>query len=181
MKNLLVVLVFMCCTYSVFAQARKPSKSHYLSSFVELSGQTGYAAPYLDFLLYYPNKRIHHALAVGCMVRSFPTAYNTVITILPFQYNMLMGKSPNYFEIGTGFTILLFPEYEVLLAPLSPYSSAFVKEHQVYAVSPRLGYRYQDINGGLFGKFSIVPTNISLGGEMFQPILPVSISLGYTF
>jgi hypothetical protein len=181
MKNLLVLLL-MCIVLPAFAQVEKPMKRHYLTGFAELSGQTGYGALYADFLLYNPNKHLHHAFAAGFTLYSYSLVSSKItIAVFPLQYNLLIGKSPNYFEIGTGFTVLSFPEYTIALSPLSPYAYGIVPAHETYMIAPRIGYRYQDINGGLFGRFSIVPLNLTWQGERIEPFLPVSISLGHTF
>ena len=105
---------------------------------------------------------------------------------LPLSYNWLIGKKNHHFEFGTGLTFLYLDDR---YSPIDNFS--------VFG-APKIGYRYQRKQGGLFFK-----ANINLLIDLFHiefyksyrfvssfsdvigtglPLFPCpGISLGYTF
>jgi len=94
---------------------------------------------------------------------------------VPAEINFLLGKGKHHLEIGSG---LVFKTY---------YRTNFYvyREYKVFYISGtiRLGYRYQQPNGGLFINAGLVPSlrlisNISRYDALYSFF---GIGIGYTF
>ena len=111
-KRYIYLLVFYLYGSSAIYGQRTdivPVMTQPISLFAELGGQTQFGAVYVDYLLPTPQLKIHQSVSIGLIVRPLPNYYDATGFIIPIQYNLLFGKSDDYFELGFGFNALHLP------------------------------------------------------------------------
>jgi len=84
------------------------------------------------------------------------TYYNatSTVTYFPLEFNALVGKSKNFLEIGLGFT----PSFGERSSIYSNGKMLGIQEYNFdFIIVPRIGYRFQPQNGGLFFRIGITP------------------------
>ena len=179
--RLILSFVLVMVVFSLKAQTM-PIRPKLSSVFLELGGQTGYYGVYYDMVFYRPNKKVHSAAALGfSVVPYYANDPPPAMYILPIQYHWLLGRESDYLELGAGANIMFLPEVK---KPLFWGGIATIPPEIRFGFAPHIGYRHQPTAGGFLCKIDIVPIVINplIGIEpIVHQIIPLSVSLGYTF
>jgi hypothetical protein len=109
---------------------------------------------------------------------------------IPVSYNWLLGKKSHHFELGIGLTSLL----------VNPNSNVGTDSYTY--MTPKIGYRFQRPNGGLFFRATVTPmiailnvSSIKYNNETYRQFSTLNnvaglgyaafpwpgLSMGYTF
>lgn len=190
MKNLFLALVAILATINVMAQSGGELSTEDINFysvqrstiFAEASVLGAYYTANYDFIVIsHPSLKITTTAGAGL------TSFSNSHPLLSLGMNALVGKSAHRIETGVGITTVI-NETTVAAQPNMTTDNGveawqFTGEQHytnMYA-SARLGYRYQQDNGGLFARVGFVPMlpvythgdkDIKLGG---------TVGIGYTF
>lgn len=150
------------------------------SIYFEFLGQTIFGSLSYDRLLR-ENKKIKNSLSVGL------GAYFKSLS-LPLSYNILFGKKKHYFETGMGLTMYYYHN-----SYFDKVSGAVDNKEYSLWLTPKIGYRFQNNNGGFFYRLNFFPfitlfKHVS-GSNPYtlyypdadQPWPWLGMSFGYTF
>lgn len=167
-----LLLIFICCSFLSFSQLQNDSyKKNNL--YVEFLGQ-GFIGSLNYDRLFDTEGIVKKSYSIGGIYASdiknfqflnsypYPNTYNFG---LPISYNILIGKKNSYLEFGIGLSTFYFHGNVYIQEGFcgthfpSEYN-AKVKNFNFY-FNPKIGYRYQRKNGGLFLKATFSP-NINL-------------------
>lgn len=190
-----VCLTFLCfCFSTAFGQEKSLSGALKRNTIhAEAFGQ-GFCWS-LDYdRLFNTEKRIINSFTVGLVYvpKSIQFGEGTYYGI-PISYNWLFGKKNHHLELGIGLTSLVVrKEYGDPVVSLSSYTY----------LTPKIAYRYQRHQGGLFFKATatlmvdlLSTTTYNFSGEAYRvfstmnnvagldyPVFPwPGLSIGYTF
>ena len=146
MKNLITCLIIFSFTHSVFSQVNEASTTIEKNTvYAEAFGQ-GFCWSLNYDRLFNTEKRIMNSYTAGIVYvpQSIQFGDGTYYGI-PLSYNWLIGKKSHHLELGVGLTSLL----------VNPNSS--VKSDFYTYLTPKIGYRFQRPQGGLFFKATATP------------------------
>lgn len=146
MKNLITCLIIFSFTHSVFSQVNEASQTIEINTvYAEAFGQ-GFCWSLNYDRLFNIEKRIMNSYTAGIVYvpESIQFGDGTYYGI-PLSYNWLIGKKSHHLELGIGLTSLL----------VNPNSS--VKSDFYAYLTPKIGYRFQRPQGGLFFKATATP------------------------
>jgi len=146
MKNLITCLIIFSFTHSVFSQVNETSTTIEKNTvYAEVFGQ-GFCWSLNYDRLFNTEKRIMNSYTAGIVYvpESIQFGDGTYYGI-PLSYNWLIGKKSHHLELGIGLTSLL----------VNPNSS--VKSDFYAYLTPKIGYRFQRPQGGLFFKATATP------------------------
>ena len=147
------------------------------SLYIEIGGQSIFYSLNYDKLLQ-KNENFNRSFSIGVSVIPKTTLCEYGVSI-PVSYNFLYGKTEHKFEIGIGLT----PVYTVRHTTqqfggtvdsegMMNYGGQYVTyvykylSHEKYLYfTPKIGYRYQKQEGGLFFKAELTPV---FAGYFFQ-------------
>ncbi|MBI4930746.1 MAG: hypothetical protein HY841_08290 [Bacteroidetes bacterium] len=174
--------------------------------YAELGGQAGIYSLNYD-RIFRVNKKVKNSVSFG--LELFPSRYDFIL-FTPVSYNFLFAKKNSHLELGIGLTIFS-NRYKV--NPNTYYTSPYISNSTIgrgtdyiLFASPKIGYRYQRLQGGIFFKVAFSPIinivayygsakfknesqfNQTGSFHFFEPfgslghVLPwAGISIGYTF
>lgn len=146
MKKLTTLLIIFTLTHSVFSQVKETSTTIEKNTvYAEAFGQ-GFCWSLNYDRLFNTEKRIMNSYTAGIVYvpKSIQFGDGTYYGI-PLSYNWLIGKKSHHLELGVGLTSLL----------VNPNSS--IKSDFYAYLTPKIGYRFQRPQGGLFFKATATP------------------------
>ncbi len=141
MKPLFFLILFFFQVQSVVGQKILKSKNINNSIYAEAFGQ-GFCWSLNYDRMIITKSTIHHSFSAGLVYVPKVIGFGDGVYYgIPISYNLLFGKKNHHFEFGLGLTnMLVFPEIN---NGLSKY---------YLCLTPKVGYRFQKPNGGLFLK-----------------------------
>jgi hypothetical protein len=146
MRNLIASLIILTLINSVFSQENNVSNIFERNTiYTEAFGQ-GFCWSLNYDRLFNTEKRIMNSYTAGIVYvpESIQFGDGTYYGI-PLSYNWLIGKKSHHFELGIGLTSLL-------VNPNSTVRSDFYSYF-----TPKIGYRFQRQQGGLFFRATATP------------------------
>lgn len=157
-------LTFLFCTLSAESQDtlvldRSMARN---TVYLEVFGQGLFNSLSYDRILF-PEFKVMHSASIGLTFIP-PISYMQVVAI-PVSYNFIFGQRKHHFELGLGFTPMIFKEIGI--------QSSFYTEDQngnqtlikeqidnvnlFFYFTPKIAYRYQKYDGGFFFKAGLTP------------------------
>jgi len=129
--------------------------------YVELLGQGLYNAFTFD-RLHLENARSMTSYSAG--ITLIPSKDLFVLAV-PISYNLLLGKRNHFLELGLGFTVMNLVEGNVAWGTNEVNSTGdtiYVEKlgsiaHYYSYFTPRIGYRFQQEDGGFFARVTLTP------------------------
>ncbi|QQS29218.1 MAG: hypothetical protein IPM47_20685 [Sphingobacteriales bacterium] len=200
MKKAFVVLVLVLAGLSIQAQensnlATAPDQEETIFQTVEIQKNTFFAEVGGNGTLYSVN--IDQVLLAGHnfkistrigMGLSSSVFEKDIDPIIPIEGNIWFGKNKHHFETGMGVVAAFgFDETPPATIQITENGTKVIQyqsgqEYTSLYAFTRIGYRYQNSNGGLFFRAGITPTVTAYSKvEGANPKLEGSISIGYTF
>ncbi len=152
LSTLIFIVIFSLISFSINAQnLQEPVKRN--TVFVELAGNSGsiYSINY-DRILVSKEKWKIAGRVGGSYLNSFDKFKKLEIS-MPLEISILRGKGPHYLEFGMGATPKIF-KYEM---PGWRVNEIETIRNISVLLLPRIGYRYQQLNGGQFFKIGFTP------------------------
>ena len=146
MKKLTTFLIIFTLTHSVFSQVKEASTTIEKNTvYAEAFGQ-GFCWSLNYDRLFNTEKRIMNSYTAGIVYvpQSIQFGDGTYYGI-PLSYNWLIGKKSHHLELGVGLTSLLVNPNSIVKSDFYAY------------LTPKIGYRYQRPQGGLFFKATATP------------------------
>jgi hypothetical protein len=201
MKLLLTLIATAFVSAGSYAQDTLPNKHIRRNTiYVEAFGQGIYNSISYD-RLYCTNHKIKTSVNAG--VTLVPLKDYFVIAT-PVAYNFLFGKKSHHLELGLGVTAMYakikYPQVRLIFDdPSTPNSFIEYYVNKFIYFSPKVGYRFQQTNGGFFMVINFVPaiyfpTKNNNNLKLVQPwkfeakeklahykTPSIGLSLGYTF
>jgi hypothetical protein len=170
MKNLAIMLLIFATTKVCLSQKTDSViklKKH--TVYVEAFGQGLYNSFCYDKLMRI-DKKIKSSGTFGLTLIPHPQLF---VFATPISYNLLVGKNNNYFELGLGFTPMLIYFDKISASEMYSDQSGNLQENNYEGtqtnfysyITPKLGYRYQQKNGGLFFRATITPVLAGINKE----------------
>lgn len=155
MKNLLIILIIILKSISLFSQNTNENSYARNTIFFELGGNGGIYSINYDRIFII--KHLKFSIRAGMSFFVFKLEENKPIKIqysprFPIQLNLLIGKRNNYFVVGYGGTPYWYNDQSI--------TGAFF---------PNIGYRYQRDEGGTFYKIEFSPCIFDEGEYTFIP------------
>ena len=130
--------------------------------YLEVFGQGLFNSLSYDRILF-PEFKVRQSASIGLTFIP-PISYMQVVAI-PVSYNFIFGQRKHHFELGLGFTPMIFKEIGL--------SSSFYSEDQsgnqtlvyekvdninlLFYLTPKIGYRFQKPEGGFFFRGTLTP------------------------
>lgn len=150
--------------------------------------------------LFRVDRNVRNSFSIGL---AFTPVDESLITGLPLSYNFIWGHQNSHLELGIGLTLLRIKDI-VHIGNQDQYNVTGTETNYYTYFSPKISYRYQNSQGGLFLKAGIAPMfaivnriamtneqyfNMRPGYEYFENVCGFGysafpwfgISLGYTF
>ncbi|MCX6189242.1 MAG: hypothetical protein NTW54_06530 [Bacteroidetes bacterium] len=151
MKKLVFSLFVNLFATLIFAQTESSSlMPQRNSAYIEIFGQ-GLNSSFTFDRLYRLNKKVKSSFSIGLViVPKFEHFGEGGYLGVPISYNFLFGKKNHHLELGMGLTVL-------------GLSSGFAGEGLTKVISyysyftPKIGYRFQKPQGGLFFRIGLAP------------------------
>lgn len=172
MKKIILIL-FIVCPFLIFSQeGQKKIEFKRNTLYFEAFGQGMYNAFSYD-RLYRIDKKIKTSITVGLTV--IPSGELFVLAT-PVAYNFLLGQKSHHLEFGIGITPMYIREGKITVT--RGYTDVnnvrqeenFIGHDNNYFVyvTPKLGYRFQKPEGGMFYRVTLTPptSGISYWGPM---------------
>lgn len=146
MKTLITVtLVFFCWNLTIGQEKSTKDNLERNTIYAEAFGQ-GFCWSLNYDRLFNTEKRFMNSLTAGLVYVPQNMGFGDGIYYgIPVSYNWLLGKKSHHLELGIGLTSLL-------VNPNSNKNSSFY----VY-LTPKIGYRFQRPQGGLFFRATLTP------------------------
>ena len=138
-NSFLIFLVIFLCSEELFSQELKNGgtiRKH--SLFLEIGGNGVFYSINYDALFLLSTNFGFSVRAGFSIAPPFLTGSDWGLTI-PAEFNVLLGKTKNFFEFGVGSTLI----------------RSFAGRNTEFPLVGRLGYRYQKTDGGLFFRIGI--------------------------
>lgn len=185
------ILIQFVVVTSLFGQQVENNLGKKHSIYAEVFGQ-GFSGSLNYDMLFNRDRKWKKSFTVGIVFtpKAFDFGDGTYFGI-PVSYNWLYGKKRNFLELGVGLTTQACKN----VSEVNPFS--------IYTyLTPKIGYRFQAFNNGIFFRATITPHiallnsdfrnwggKTSSGSYVFNnvlnldyPVFPwVGFSLGYTF
>lgn len=195
-KSVLLTLmsVFVFSQYKVFAQVEKETKTESSAEifkakhaiYGELGGtSTGYAINY--GFIFHQKERLKFAAGAGFFMRyqdeDVRISSGFLRPSFSTEISALWGKSKGHLEFGTGF--VAYRSKQFIFDENFPRNIR-VRQYWGKIIVPRIGYRYQKPDGGLFFRAAYTPwirfKNLEGDEEKvnFNPF-GIGLSLGWSF
>ena len=174
------ILIHFSITLSLFSISQTNTISNNLkrnSLYFEIGGQSIFYSVNYDKLIHVREK-IQTSFTVGASIVPKNTFCDFGIST-PVSYNLILGKSTHKFVIGIGLTPFYIKRYIVdeissmfdyqgfmnYGGQISTYKINYLAKEFYFYLTPKLGYRYQKQEEGLFIKADLTPL---LAGYFFQ-------------
>lgn len=199
-RNLLIILLQLTLTTSVFAQENvNPIKNKH-TVYAEIFGQ-GFSGSLNYDLLFNSSGNWKRSFTIGAVVvpKSFGFGDGAYLGV-PVSYNWLYGKKRSFLELGIGLTTQAVDDRAFAGNGIDGSKQAFSSLYTY--ITPKLGYRFQPYKSGLFFRATLTPhialvnTNwstrggsLTTGSYFFNNVINIGnraipwfgFSLGYTF
>ena len=156
------ILIFLVWPCLIFAQdTSEVSTLKRNSIYFEVSGQGIY--PSLNFdRLHHIDKKINTSYSAGLTL--VPTS-SLFILSTPISYNWLFGQKNSHLELGIGLTAMYLREGKIDASRgytdqdgVYRYDRFVGHENNFFSyITPKIGYRLQKQNGGLFLRINLTP------------------------
>ena len=112
--------------------------------------------------LYRVDKKVKSSFTTGVTIRPFGGLF---VLGVPISYNFLFGKNSHHLELGLGITALGVREIDLIAQKQVYYSDSnfYIQDFMAkrnslfFYCTPKVGYRFQNPNGGLFFRVAITP------------------------
>jgi hypothetical protein len=155
MRQLPIILVLLICPFlSNGQEINAPQNVSRNTIYLEAFGQGLYNSISFDRLLKL-NKKIKRSVSTGLTL--IPSKELFVIAT-PISYNYLIGeKSNHHLELGIGFTPMFMNDGNISVITGSEMHFRASQNMFFSFVTPKIGYRYQRSNGGLFFRLTFTP------------------------
>jgi hypothetical protein len=151
MKNAFLFSIHVIIPIIAFGQHNfKSTMQKKNTIYIELLGQGVFYSIAFNHLINV-DKKIKNSFTIGATF--FPSFQdgNLFVMGIPASYCWLLAKNKNYLELGGGLTVITINQ-----PTLAPYDSLGVKTNYSYLFcSPKIAYRFQNINGGFFFRASL--------------------------
>ena len=162
MKTIITILITIICPALALSQDTNtvaPIKRN--SIYVEYAGQGLYPSVSFD-RLYRTDKKFKTSFTGGLTLVPIPDYF---VFSIPISYNYLIGKRKSKLELGIGLTAMYLREGNIPASygykddnGVYHYEQFIGHEHNFFAYfTPKIGYRYQNPNGGLFLRATLTP------------------------
>lgn len=140
MKTIFTALVLLLQVQMFFGQ-QQSSKTSMNSIYAEAFGQ-GFCWSLNYDLLLNTKTNIKHSFSLGLVYVPKVIGFGDGVYFgIPISYNLLLGKKSHHFELGLGLTNML----------VNPSLNNGLSKYYM-CLTPKVGYRFQKPNGGLFLK-----------------------------
>ena len=146
MKRTIAITIFFMSVLSVFGQEKKSGAAVERNTiYAEAFGQ-GFCYSINYDRLFNTEKRFKNSFTGGFVYVPESLEFGDgVYCGIPISYNWLLGKKSHHLELGIGLTSLV----------VNPNSN-MVSDFYTY-LTPKIGYRFQRPNGGLFLRATATP------------------------
>ena len=162
MKTIITILITIICPVLALSQDTNtvaPIKRN--SIYIEYAGQGLYPSVSFD-RLYRTDKKNKTSFTGGLTLVPIPDYF---VFSIPISYNYLIGKRKSKLELGIGLTAMYLREGNIPASygykddnGVYHYEQFIGHEHNFFAYfTPKIGYRYQNPNGGLFLRVNLTP------------------------
>lgn len=162
MKTIITLLITIICPALALSQDTNivaPIKRN--SIYIEYAGQGLYPSVSFD-RLYRTEKKMKTSFTGGLTLIPIPDYF---VFSVPASYNILFGKRKSKLELGIGLTAMYLREGNIPVSHgykddngVYHYEQFIGHEHNFFAYfTPKIGYRYQNPNGGLFLRATLTP------------------------
>lgn len=191
MKRTVGIAVFLLSVFTVFGQEKNTLNVVDRNTiYAEAFGQ-GFCYSLNYDRLFNTENRFKNSFTAGFVYVPESMGFGDGIYLgIPVSYNWLLGKKSHHFEMGIGLTSLL----------VNPNSNLGTDSYTY--LTPKIGYRFQRPNGGLFFRATVTPmiailnvSTFNFGAEKyrqfssFKNVLGLGyaafpwpgLSMGYTF
>lgn len=167
MKRMLLFLAVMLAQLSGTSQQNVniivPKRNTF---YLEAFGQGIFNSLSFD-RLYRTNKKIKTSLTIGITIWNPKNSTEHYSAFgAPVSYNWIFGKNNHHLELGAGLSYMkITQQFDY------GYDTKTYADHLIY-FTPKVSYRYQVPEGGLFFRLSLTPpiglmTKTSFGGEYY--------------
>lgn len=161
-KIIILTVIFLCPFITIGQQNIKVIEIKRNSIYFEAFGQGLYNSISFD-RIYKIDKKIKTSFSAGLTI--VPTSELCVLGI-PASYNYLFGQNNHHLELGLGLTAmyLRFGKLSVSEGLTDVNGNTQTNNYIGYQnnfysyFTPKLGYRYQNKNGGLFLRLTLTPS-----------------------
>ena len=184
------ILIHFSITLSLFSISQTNTISNNLkrnSLYFEIGGQSIFYSVNYDKLIHVREK-IQTSFTVGASIVPKNTFCDFGIST-PVSYNLILGKSTHKFVVGIGLTPFYIKRYIVdeissmfdyqgfmnYGGQISTYKINYLAKEFYFYLTPKLGYRYQKQEEGLFIKADLTPL---LAGYFFQEKIREGYGIG---
>ena len=162
MKTIITILITIICPVLALSQDTNtvaPIKRN--SIYIEYAGQGLYPSVSFD-RLFRTDKKNKTSFTGGLTLVPIPDYF---VFSIPISYNYLIGKRKSKLELGIGLTAMYLREGNIPASygykddnGVYHYEQFIGHEHNFFAYfTPKIGYRYQNPNGGLFLRVNLTP------------------------
>lgn len=191
MKRTVGIAAVFISVFSVFSQEKHTMNVVERNSiYAEAFGQ-GFCYSLNYDRLFNTEKRFINSFTAGFVYVPESIGFGDGIYLgIPVSYNWLLGKKSHHFELGIGLTSLL----------VNPNSNVGTDSYTY--MTPKIGYRFQRPNGGLFFRATVTPmiailnvSSVKYNNETYRQFSTLNnvaglgyaafpwpgLSMGYTF
>ena len=146
MKRTVAITIFFMSVFSVFSQEKNSNDDLERNTiYAEAFGQ-GFCYSINYDRLFNTEKRFMNSFTAGFVYAPESLGFGDgTYCGIPISYNWLLGKKSHHLELGIGLTSLV----------VNPNSN-MVSDFYTY-LTPKIGYRFQRPNGGLFFRATATP------------------------
>lgn len=140
MKSLITTFVLLLQVHILFSQRQTTNANTKMNSiYVEAFGQGFCYSLNYDRMLK-TQSNIKHSFSAGLLYVPEAMGFGDGVYFgMPISYNLLLGKKSHHFELGLGLTNML----------VNPSLNNGLSKYYM-CLTPKVGYRLQKPNGGLF-------------------------------
>lgn len=151
MKTKLLIISLVLCGITN-AQEDNTFKLKKNAIYAEIGGNGMLYSLNYERQIYQKNK-FHFAASIGGM--AFPELFNPgIIVIIPLEAKILLGKKKNFFETGLGNSFNTATYNSFQFNSSGNPKDFYYKSHYAFL---RIGYRYQNPNGGFLFRIAALP------------------------
>lgn len=162
MKKLITLTIIFVCPLFLFAQGIIiPTEIKRNSIYGEVFGQGLYNSISFD-RLYHTERKVKTSLSAG--ITFLPLSYMVAVAT-PVSYNYIFGQKNHHLELGLGFTPMYFRSKQIEATDSYSDKNGIIHNESFIGhetdffsyFTPKIGYRFQKPNGGLFFRATFSP------------------------
>ncbi|HWY11452.1 MAG TPA: hypothetical protein VN026_09010 [Bacteroidia bacterium] len=155
MKKIIILFISLAPLLTIGQESANKIIPKRNTIYLEAYGQGCFNSLSFD-RLYRINKKIKSSFTAGVTLMPLLNKPDHILAIgTPVSYNWLFGQKKHHFELGVGLTFLSVTN-QVQFSNESVKFTTFVTNSYVY-FTPKISYRFQNPNGGLFFRVSFTP------------------------